>query len=175
MTNDTTGMAAGAVPSPGAAEHPYTQAQHDRAGPMTVAETRPADRSAARGAESLSRADRMLVAMFAAMVTMFAALITGGVLAYTSLSGQLLGVQEQIGGLRTEVHQEIGGLRTEVHQEIGGLRTEMHREIGGLRTEMRREIRGLRTEVQEELGKVNDRLARIETFLQIHHGPLPGP
>ena len=175
MTNDTAGVAAGAVPSPGAAERPYTRTQHDRGGPMTVTGTRPADRSAARPAESLTRADRMLVAMFAAMVAMFAALITGGVLAYTSLSGQLLGVQEQLGGLRTEMHQEIGGLRAEMHQEIGGLRAEMQREIRGVRAEMREEIRGLRAEMQEELGEVNDRLARIETFLQVHHGPLPGP
>ena len=51
-----------------------------------------------------------------------------------------------------------------MHQEVSGLREEMHEEIGALRDEMR-----------TEMGKLSDRITRIETFLQIHHGPLPGP
>ena len=76
-------------------------------------------------------------------VTMFATMIAAGALGFTTLSGQLLDMQEQIGGLRVETHEEIGGLRVEMHEEIDGLRVEMHEEIDGLRTEMREEI-GLR-------------------------------
>ena len=36
---------------------------------------------------------------------------------------------------------------------------------------MREETGGLWTDI----GKLSDRIIRIETFLQIHHGPLPGP
>ena len=29
--------------------------------------------------------------------------------------------------------------------------------------------------MRTEIGELSDRIIRIETFLQIHHGPLPGP
>ena len=35
---------------------------------------------------------------------------------------------------------------------------------------MREEIGALR----EEIGELSDRITRIEAFLQIHYGPLPG-
>ena len=57
---------------------------------------------------------------------MFAA----GAAGFTTLSGQLVGMQEQIGALRAEMHEEI---------------------------------------------ELSERMARIETALQVHHGPLPGP
>ena len=31
------------------------------------------------------------------------------------------------------------------------------------------------TEMRTEIGELSDRIIRIETFLQIHYGPLPGP
>ena len=107
-----------------------------------------------RSREPLTRAERILIGMFAA-------LLGSGVVGFTAINGQLVGIQRQIGDLRTEMHQEIGGLRTEMHQEIGGLRTEMRRDIGGLRTEMHGEIRGLSVEI----GKLSDRITRIETRL----------
>ena len=107
-----------------------------------------------RSREPLTRAERILIGMFAA-------LLGSGVVGFTAINGQLVGIQRQIGDLRTEMHQEIGGLRTEMHQEIGGLQTEMRRDIGGLRTEMHGEIRGLSVEI----GKLSDRITRIETRL----------
>ena len=107
-----------------------------------------------RSREPLTRAERILIGMFAA-------LLGSGVVGFTAINGQLVGIQRQIGDLRTEMHQEIGGLRTEMHREIGGLRTEMRRDIGGLRTEMHGEIRGLSVEI----GKLSDRITRIETRL----------
>ena len=54
---------------------------------------------------------------------------------------------------------QLISMQRQMHEEIGGLRDEMHEEIGGLRS---------------EIGKLSERVARIETFLQVHHGPLPG-
>ena len=107
-----------------------------------------------RSREPLTRAERILIGMFAA-------LLGSGVVGFTAINGQLVGIQRQIGDLRTEMHQELGDLRTEMHGEIGGLRTEMRRDIGGLRTEMHGEIRGLSVEI----GKLSDRITRIETRL----------
>ena len=71
-------------------------------------------------------------------------LTPAGALGFTTLSGQLLDMQEQIGGLRVEMHEEIGGLRVEMHEEIGGLRAEM----------------------REEIGKLSERMTRIETLIE---------
>jgi len=65
-------------------------------------------------------------------------------------------MQRQIGNVQVEV----GNLRAEMHDEIGQLRTEMHEEIGQLRA---------------DIGKLSERVARIETVLQTQRGPLPGP
>ncbi|MXX87608.1 MAG: hypothetical protein F4Y71_14260 [Acidobacteria bacterium] len=82
---------------------PYTQAQDAQGRSMTGRET---ERLTGRG-EPLTRTERLLVTMF---VTMFATMIAAGALAFTTLSGQLLDMQEQIGGLRVEMHAEIGEL-----------------------------------------------------------------
>ena len=86
------------VPDP-----PYTQAQDARGRPMTGRET---EHSTGRG-EPLTRTERLLVTMF---VTMFATMVAAGALGFTTLSGQLLDMQKQIGALRTEMHEEIGNL-----------------------------------------------------------------
>ena len=96
-----------------------------------------------RSREPLTRAERILIGMFAA-------LLGSGVVGFTAINGQLVGIQRQIGDLRAEMHQEIGGLRTEMHREIGDLREEMHRDIGGLSV---------------EIGKLSDRVTRVETRL----------
>ncbi|MDE2882321.1 MAG: hypothetical protein OXP70_10730 [Acidobacteriota bacterium] len=121
---------------------PYTEAQDAQGRPMTGRET---ERLTRRG-EPLTRTERLLVTMF---VTMFATMIAAGALGFTTLSGQLLDMQEQIGGLRVEMHEEIDGLRTEMHEEIGGLRAEM----------------------REEIGKLSERMTRIETLIETHLVP----
>ncbi|MCY3746469.1 MAG: hypothetical protein OXH05_09565 [Acidobacteria bacterium] len=87
---------------------------------MTDRET---ERLTGRG-EPLTRTERLLVTMF---VTMFATLIAAGALGFTTLSGQLLGMQEQIGGLRVEMHEEIDGLRADMQKQIGELSERMTR------------------------------------------------
>ena len=99
---------------------PYTRARDAQGRPMTDRET---ERLTGRG-EPLTRTERLLVTMF---VTMFATLIAAGALGFTTLSGQLLDMQEQIGGLRVEMHEEIGGLRAEMREEIGNLSERMTR------------------------------------------------
>ena len=156
-------------------DQPYTQAQDAQGRPMTGRET---ERFAGRG-EPLTRTERLLVTTF---VTMFATMVAAGALGFTTLSGQILDMQEQIGGLRVETHDEIGGLRAEIHDEIGGLRAEIHDEIGGLRAEMREEIGSLRAEMRdeigslraemrEEIGELSERMTRIETLLETHLVP----
>ena len=95
---------------------------------MTHPHTERFSRGGPHAREPLSRTEGLLILMF---VTFSAAILGAGTLGYTSLSGQLLEMQQQIGSLRTEMRDEIGQL--------------------------------------------SERMARIETVLQIHHGPLPGP
>ena len=133
----------------------------------------PREEFAARSAlsrEPLTRTERLLVTMF---VTMFAAMLGAGALGFTAISGQLLDMQKQIGGLRTDMQTEIGGLRTDMQTEIGGLRTDMQTEIGGvqteignLRTDMQKQISNLRTDMQKQIGELSERMARVETLIE---------
>ena len=122
---------------------PYTEASDG-----TVREMTGAGRE--RSPETLTRAEKILVTMLAAVLGSAAA----GFFAmnatmnanFTAVNGHLLGLQKQVGDLRTEMHEEIGGLRTEMREEIGGLRTEM----------------------REEIGKLDTRIARLETLFETH-------
>ncbi len=58
-----------------------------------------------------------------------------------------------------------------MQRQIGNVQVE----VGNLRPEMHDEIRQLRAEMQDQFGELSERVARIETVLQTHHGPLPGP
>ena len=117
---------------------PYTQAQDAQGRSMTGRET---ERLTGRG-EPLTRTERLLVTMF---VTMFATMIAAGALGFTTLSGQLLDMQKQIGGLRVEMHEEIDGLRTEMREEIGKL--------------------------SDRMDQLSDRMTRVETLIETHLVP----
>ena len=67
-----------------------------------------------RSREPLTRAERILIGMFAA-------LLGSGVVGFIAISGQLVGTQRQIGGLRTEMHRAMGDLREEIRGDIGKL------------------------------------------------------
>ena len=82
---------------------PYTQAQDAQGRPMTGRET---ERLTGRG-EPLTRTERLLVTMF---VTMFATMIAAGALGFTTLSGQLLGMQEQTSTQLLDMQKQIGEL-----------------------------------------------------------------
>ena len=133
----------------------------------------PREEFAARSAlsrEPLTRTERLLITMF---VTMFAAMLGAGALGFTAISGQLLDMQKQIGGLRTDMQTEIGGLRTDMQTEIGGvqteignLRTDMQKQISNLRTDMQKQISNLRTDMQKQIGELSERMARVETLIE---------
>ena len=143
---------------PQPARHPYTGADEEGGRPMT------------RPREALARADRIQIALLAGLFALLAAILGAGAVAYTSLSSQLLAIDHN-------THDEIVRLGTEVRGEIAGLRMEMRGEIAGLRTEMREEITGVRGEIaglRTEMQRLTDRVARIETMIELHHGALPG-
>ena len=111
----------------------------------------PREEFAARSAlsrEPLTRTERLLITMF---VTMFAAMLGAGALGFTAISGQLLDMQKQIGGLRTDMQTEVGGVQTE---------------IGNLRTDMQKQISNLRTDMQKQIGELSERMARVETLIE---------
>ena len=146
-------------------------------GKRVLMKSAPREEFAARSAlsrEPLTRTERLLITMF---VTMFAAMLGAGALGFTAISGQLLDMQKQIGGLRTDMQTEIGGLRTDMQTEIGGLRTDMQTEIGNLRTDMQKQIgnlrtdmqkqiSNLRTDMQKQIGELSERMARVETLIE---------
>ena len=123
-------------PPPQPARHPYTGADEEGGRPMT------------RPREALARADRIQIALLAGLFALLAAILGAGAVAYASLSGQLLAIQQS-------THEEIVGLGTEVRGEIAGLRTEMQR-------------------LTDRVARIETRVARIETMIEIHHGALPG-
>ena len=109
---------------------------------MTDRET---ERLTRRG-EPLTRTERLLVTMF---VTMFATMIAAGALAFTTLSGQLVDMQEQTSAQLLDMQEQIGGLRVEMHEEIDGLRADM----------------------QKQIGELSERMTRIETLIETHLVP----
>ena len=134
--------------SPQEPDHPYTPPSDGKGVLMKGA---PLEEFAARSAlsrEPLTRTERLLITMF---VTMFAAMLGAGALGFTAISGQLLDMQKQIGGLRTDMQTEIGGVETE---------------IGNLRTEMQKQISNLRTDMQKQIGELSERMARVETLIE---------
>ena len=158
---------------------------------MTGVEAERRAGSARTRREPLAGADRIQVAMFAGLVTMFAAVLGAGALGFTAISGQLLDLQKQIGGMQTAIggmQTEIGGMQTgisgmqteigAVQTGIGELRTEMHEQIGELRTEMHEQIGNLSTEMHDEIGELSERMARVETLIQtrlVPQTPAPTP
>ena len=149
MNQQTTPAARNAASLPDRSAPPYTDSGDGRREPVTGAGTMEGGARAGRRREP-GRAERTPTALLAALL---GSVIVG----FVTIGGQLLSMQRQM-------HEDNRALREEVHQEVSGLREEMHEEIGALRDEMR-----------TEMGKLSDRITRIETFLQIHHGPLPGP
>ena len=169
MNERTTDGAAPATRLPEARDRSYTgphgAQEEDQEGAMTGVEAERPTGSARTLREPLARADRIQIAMFAGLVTIFAAMLGAGALGFTAISGQLLDMQKQIGGvqteianLRTETQKQIGGVQT----EIANLRTETQKQIGELRTEMRDEI----GELSERIGELSERMARIETLIE---------
>ncbi len=93
--------------------------------------------------EALTRTERLLVTMF---VTMFATMLAAGALGFTTISGQLLHMQEQIGNLSERI--------TRVEERIAGVEERL-------------------TRVEERITSVEERLTSVETLIQTHLVPRP--
>ena len=148
MNEPTNHAPEAAVRLPEPRGEPYTDGHDGQRGPPVNAAATPGLADAGSSARGHLRQTDWVV------VTLLSALLTGVVFGFVTIGGQLVELQEATGEVRTEV----ADLRTEMHKEISGLRTEMQKEIGDLRT---------------EIATVSERVGRIETTLQIHHGPLP--
>ena len=123
MHERTTDAAETAVPLPEQQSRSYTPGRSEQGRAMTSAE---AGRLAGRpgvSREPLGRVERLQLAVLAGVFVLLAAMLSAGAIAFTNLSGQILGLQEQMGG----IHEEIGGLRAEMHEEIGELSERMTR------------------------------------------------
>ena len=106
---------------------------------MTSVEAGRSAGPASRSHDPLTRSERLLVTVF---VTMFGTMLAAGALGFTTLSGQLLDMQEQIGDMQKETSAQL----LDMQREIGGLRAEMH----------------------EEIGELSVRMTRIETLIETH-------
>ena len=62
-----------------------------------------------------------------------------------------------------------------LYSAIMGLQGEMHTQIGGLRTEMNTQINDLRADMQAQFAHLGERVARIETRLDIAADLAGGP
>ena len=100
------------------------------------------DHTAGRGGRSrepLTRADRIVV-------TMLAAMLSGTLVGFVAIGSQLVGLQRQIGDVRTHMTREIGDLRSEMHSGFGKLSDRI-------------------TSVETRLSSVETRLSSVETRL----------
>ena len=101
--NESTPHPTGTEPGlPEQSKHLYTR-PHAEQGRMTGTAPSPLPGRGVRSGEALSRADRFVI-------TMLAALLGSTLVGFVAIGGQLLGLQRQIGELRVEMHDDIGGL-----------------------------------------------------------------
>ena len=103
MNERTTEMPETGAGLPQEPDRPYTPPRNGQGVLMTGA---PREEFAGRSAvsrEALTRTERLLVTMF---VTMFATMLAAGALGFTTISGQLLHMQEQIGNLSRALKSE---------------------------------------------------------------------
>ena len=103
--NERTTDAAPATRLPEARERSYAAPHDEAGGAMTGMEAEGLPGSARPPREPLARADRIQIAMLAGLFAMLAAMLAAGAVGFTTLSGQILGLQKQVGDFRTEVHE----------------------------------------------------------------------
>ena len=170
MHERTTDAAETAVPLPEHQGRSYTPGESEQGTAMTSAEAGRLTGRPAASREPFGRAERVQLTVLAGMFVLVAAVLSAGAIAFTNLSGQILGLRaemrEEIGGLRVEMRQEIGGLRA----DIGGLRAEMHEEIGELSDRVDR-ISDRVDRLSDRVGRLSDRVTRVETLIETHLVP----
>ena len=152
--------------------HPDTSVPVDET-PQPNAAARPA-RRAGRPGDDMVRWAEFRLAMWMGGFALAVIISTQGF-----LFSAILGLKDDIGGLRADMHAQIGVLRGEMHEQIGVLRGEMHEQIGMLRGEMqkqngmlRADMQELRVEMQTQFGEQRERTVRIETHLGMDAGSV---
>jgi len=112
--------------------------------------------------------------------TAFTAAIIAGLfgmlyLGFDSLNGAIADLRDdmdtQIGRLDAKIDTKIDELRTDMDTHIGTLRSDMNTQIGRLDAKIDTKIDELRSEFSAILLDHTDRLARIETHLEIIRQP----
>ena len=149
MNERTTEAAESAVPLPERPGHSYTPPESERDRAMTSVEAGPLAGRPRVSREPLARADRLVVTMLAGLFVLLAGMFAAGAAAFTTVSGQLVGMQEQTSAQLLDMQEQIGDLQKETSTQL--------------------------LDMQKQIGELSERMARIETALQVHHGPLPGP
>lgn len=159
MHERTTDAAETAVPLPERQGRSYTPGESERGKAMTSVE---AGRLAGRPAvsrEPFGRAERLHLGVLAGVFVLLAAMLSAGAIAFTSLSGQILGI-------RAEVREEIGGLRAEMREEIGKLSDRMDR----LSDRMDR-LSDRVDQLSNRMDQLSNRMTRVETLIETHLVP----
>ena len=168
-------------PLPGRSDHPYTARDGGRGElPMTGTGATPVPNARERSREPLGRADRVVV-------TMLAALLGSTIVGFVTIGGQLLGLQRQVGDLRTETREEITRLSGRVDnlsERVDNLaervdhlteRVDHLTERVDNLTERVDHLTERVDNLSERVDSLSGRMTRVETVLQTHHGPLSGP
>ena len=105
------------------------------------------------------------------------ALWIGGFALAAILGGQgflyaaIMGLQGEIAGIRVEMHTQVGGLRADVQTQINELREDMQTQINELRADMQAQF----TDLRERVHELSERVARIETRLDMDTGTAVDP
>jgi len=118
MHERTTDAPEAAVPLPDQPGRSYTPGESEQVRAMTSVEAGRLTGRPAASREPFGRAERVQLTVLAGMFVLMAAVLSAGAIAFTNLSGQIL-------GLRAEMREEIGGLRAEMREEIGELSERM--------------------------------------------------
>ncbi len=114
-------------------------------------------RARRRPSEPFTRSERMLLTMVVALFAGLFVLIGAGATGFVAVHRDLVAMQRQIGGLRSDLEGQIGDLRSDLEGQIGDLRTD----LGG------------------RISAVEERMARLEAIMEAEFGvrsrPADGP
>ena len=84
---------------------------------------------------------------------------------------QMVGMQRQMGELRSEMVEQIAALRTEMVEQNAALRTEMVEQNAALRAELMAEMATLRAELTAEMATLRtdlgERITRLEALMEV--------
>ncbi|MXW71127.1 MAG: hypothetical protein F4Z74_06720 [Acidobacteria bacterium] len=156
MHERTTDAAQAAVPLPEQPGRSYTPGASEQDRAMTRAEAGRGAGPGGRSHDPLTRSERLLVTVF---VTMFGTMLAAGALGFTTLSGQLLDMQEQIGDLQQETSAQL----LDMQRQVGDQLLDMQRQIGDVRTEVGK--------LSDRMDQLSERMTRVETLIETHLVP----